>query len=119
MNAQEIMEGLFFIQRGYLNGNHFAYCSEEPILIDTGYLGHFDETEQRLRRLGVDPSKVRLIISTHTHCEVSVYSGAATVTTYPPLGTALIAYEPSSSVKALKLGKSSPGGGTVPLLGPQ
>jgi glyoxylase-like metal-dependent hydrolase (beta-lactamase superfamily II) len=66
---QEIMDGLFFIQRGYLNGNHFVYRSPEPVLIDTGYLGHFQETEQRLQNLGVDLSSVRLIVSTHTHCD--------------------------------------------------
>ena len=69
MNALEIMDGLFFIQRGYLNGNHFVYRSQEPILIDTGYLAHYEETERRLCSLGVDPSQIRLIICTHTHCD--------------------------------------------------
>jgi hydroxyacylglutathione hydrolase len=68
-HAMEIMEGLFFIQRGYLNGNHFVYRSRDPILIDTGYLTHFEETERRIRGLGVDLSRVRLIVSTHTHCD--------------------------------------------------
>jgi len=63
------MEGLFFIQRGYLNGNHFVYRSREPILVDTGYMGHFEETERRLCGLGVDPSRARLIVCTHTHCD--------------------------------------------------
>ncbi len=69
MEAIEIMEDLFFIQRGYLNGNHFVYRSEEPILIDTAYVSDFDETERSLVALGVDPSRVRLIISTHGHCD--------------------------------------------------
>ena len=37
MNAIEIMKNLFFIERGYLNANHFVYRSEKPVLIDTGY----------------------------------------------------------------------------------
>ncbi len=30
---EEILPGLYFIQRGYLNANHFAYRSEAPVLI--------------------------------------------------------------------------------------
>jgi len=67
MNSLEIMDGFFFIQRGYLNSNHFVYRSPEPILIDTGYITHFEETERQLIKLGVDPSQVRLIVCTHTH----------------------------------------------------
>ncbi len=69
MSAREIMDGLFFIQRGYLSGNHFVYRSTEPVLIDTGYIADFEETERRLRSLGVTPDRVRLIVNTHTHCD--------------------------------------------------
>ena len=69
MHAIEIMEDLFFIQRGYLNGNHFVYRSEDPILIDTAYIQGFEETEQSITHLGVDPAQVRLIITTHSHCD--------------------------------------------------
>jgi len=69
MNVVEIMEGLFFIERGYLNGNHFVYLSDEPVLIDTAYKADFAETEQALRRLGVDLSRVQLIVNTHCHCD--------------------------------------------------
>jgi len=34
----EIMKDLFFVERGYLNGNHFVYRGTKPVLIDTGYL---------------------------------------------------------------------------------
>ena len=69
MKAVEIMDEFFFIQRGYLNGNHFVYRSKEPVLIDTGYIAHFEETERQLLSLGVDPCQVRLIVCTHTHCD--------------------------------------------------
>jgi glyoxylase-like metal-dependent hydrolase (beta-lactamase superfamily II) len=69
MKALEIMDDFFFIQRGYLNGNHFVYRSKEPVLIDTGYIAHFEETEQQLFNLGVDPFRVKLIVCTHTHCD--------------------------------------------------
>lgn len=69
MNAIEIMEDLFFIERGYLNGNHFAYLSDEPVLLDTAYKADFRETERVLRHLGADLSRVRLIVNTHSHCD--------------------------------------------------
>ncbi|MFH1114809.1 MAG: MBL fold metallo-hydrolase [Pseudomonadota bacterium] len=69
MQPIEIMEDLFFIQRGYLNGNHFALRSDEPVLIDTGYVSHFPATERILADLGIDLSRTRLIINTHCHCD--------------------------------------------------
>ena len=67
--ATEILEDLFFIERGYLNGNHFVLASEEPVLIDTGYVADFGETEKLINNLGVRFSDVRLIINTHCHCD--------------------------------------------------
>ncbi len=49
---QEILPELFFIQRGYLNANHFVYRGEKPVLIDTGYLGDWSFTESLLSKLG-------------------------------------------------------------------
>lgn len=69
MNVAEIMEHLFFVERGYLNGNHFVYLSEEPVLVDTAYKADYAETERLLRRLGADVSRVRLIVATHSHCD--------------------------------------------------
>lgn len=69
MAAVEILNNLFFVERGYLNGNHFVYRSDEPVLVDTAYKGDFDDTESRLRRLGVDLARVRLIVNTHCHCD--------------------------------------------------
>ncbi len=69
MAAVEILDNLFFVERGYLNGNHFIYRSEEPVLVDTAYKADFAETENHLRRLGVDPACVKLIVNTHCHCD--------------------------------------------------
>lgn len=69
MAPAEILDGLFFIERGYLNGNHFVYCSSEPVLIDTAYLTDFQQTEQLIAGLGVDLTRVRLIVNTHCHCD--------------------------------------------------
>ncbi len=69
MSVIEMMDNLFFMERGYLNANHFAYRSDEPVLIDTAYVGDFDVTERHLLDLGVDLSRVGLIVNTHCHCD--------------------------------------------------
>jgi glyoxylase-like metal-dependent hydrolase (beta-lactamase superfamily II) len=69
MNNVEILKDLYFIERGYLNANHFVYRSEKPVLIDTGYVSDFDETKRLIKDTGVDPAQTRLIISTHNHCD--------------------------------------------------
>ena len=69
MSITEILKDLFFIERGYLNGNHFVYRSKSPILIDTGYVSDFNETKNLITGLGVDLSHVSLIVNTHTHCD--------------------------------------------------
>ena len=69
MADNEIIKDLFFIERGFLNGNHFVYRSDAPVLIDTAYIADFDETEKSIARLGVNLADVSLILSTHTHCD--------------------------------------------------
>ena len=69
MVHNEILKDLFFIERGYLNANHFVYWSQSPILIDTGYIADFGETEKLIANLGFNLADVSLIISTHTHCD--------------------------------------------------
>ncbi|MBN2125866.1 MAG: MBL fold metallo-hydrolase [Deltaproteobacteria bacterium] len=69
MDGVEILKDLFFIERGFLNGNHFVYRSRDPVLIDTGYIAGFDETARRINAVGVDLSRVGLIVSTHCHCD--------------------------------------------------
>ncbi len=69
MPVTEILEDLYFIERGYLNGNHFVLVSDEPVIIDTGYVADIGETERLIAGLGVGLSAVRLIINTHCHCD--------------------------------------------------
>jgi glyoxylase-like metal-dependent hydrolase (beta-lactamase superfamily II) len=69
MCKNEILKDLFFIERGFLNGNHFVYRADAPVLIDTGYVSDFNETERLITGLGVNLSDVSLIINTHTHCD--------------------------------------------------
>jgi glyoxylase-like metal-dependent hydrolase (beta-lactamase superfamily II) len=69
MQPLEILNDLFFIERGYLNANHFIYRSKRPILIDTAYIADFAETERLMAELDVNIKDVRLIISTHCHCD--------------------------------------------------
>jgi hydroxyacylglutathione hydrolase len=69
MQPIEIMKDLFFIERGYLNGNHFVHRSEDPVLIDTAYIADFNDTERLIAAMGVDLQTVRLIVNTHTHCD--------------------------------------------------
>jgi len=69
MRPVEIIDDLYFIERGYLNANHFVYVSEKPVLIDTAYLSDVDQTLQIMADLGVNAADTRLIISTHCHCD--------------------------------------------------
>jgi glyoxylase-like metal-dependent hydrolase (beta-lactamase superfamily II) len=69
MAENEILPDLFFIERGFLNGNHFVYRSDTPVLIDTAYISGFNETKASITRLGVNLSAIGLIINTHTHCD--------------------------------------------------
>lgn len=69
MPAIEILMDLFFIERGYLSGNHFVYRSKKPVLIDTAYLPDFPETARLITELGVSLSNTSLIIATHCHCD--------------------------------------------------
>ena len=69
MRPVEILDKLYFIERGYLNANHFVFASSEPVLIDTAYVGDLDQTIRMIARLGVEPAHIRLIINTHCHCD--------------------------------------------------
>jgi hydroxyacylglutathione hydrolase len=69
VSVTEIMDNLFFIERGYLNGNHFVYRCEKPVLIDTAYVADFTQTEKLITDLGVDLPSVGLIVNTHCHCD--------------------------------------------------
>lgn len=67
MVVTEIMKDFYFIERGYLNANHFAFRAKAPILIDTGYSTGIKETEQILKFIGINTSTIKMIINTHSH----------------------------------------------------
>lgn len=73
MSPKEILEDFYFVERGFLNGNHFVYSSkapsDTPVLIDTGYITHWCHTQAMLAGLGVELRDVSLIITTHCHCD--------------------------------------------------
>ena len=69
MRVLEILPDFFFIQRGFLNGNHFVYRSEKPILVDSGYVSGFAKTVALINGTGADINKTSLIINTHCHCD--------------------------------------------------
>lgn len=68
-NLTEVLDNLFFVERGYLNANHFVYRGRSPVLIDTGYIADLQETRRILSHLGVRFRDVRTIITTHCHCD--------------------------------------------------
>lgn len=65
----EVLEDFYFIERGYLSANHFAYRAERPVLVDTGYISRFSRTEEEPAGVGVDAERVGLIVATHTHSD--------------------------------------------------
>ena len=69
MKPVEILNNLFFMERGFLNANHFIYRSKRPILIDSAYIADFAETERLIADLDVKIKDIRLIINTHCHCD--------------------------------------------------
>lgn len=66
---EDIDADFFFVQRGWLNGNHFVLRAPETILIDAAYKSGLEETMGILDRLGVAPASVERIILTHAHCD--------------------------------------------------
>lgn len=69
MAVHEIMEDFFFVERGFLNANHFVLCGDKPVLVDTAYKKDFHETRALVQDLGIDLRDVSRIISTHSHCD--------------------------------------------------
>ncbi len=67
--ALEIANNFYFIERGWLNGNHFVLTGPEPVLIDAAYITGREETLAVLDELGVETKAVAKIVLTHTHCD--------------------------------------------------
>jgi len=68
-NITEVLQDLFFVERGFLNANQLVYSGDPPELIDSGYIAYFQETASILQHLGVAAEKVGRIITTHCHCD--------------------------------------------------
>jgi glyoxylase-like metal-dependent hydrolase (beta-lactamase superfamily II) len=68
-NIVEILEDLFFVERGYLNANHLVYRGPAPVLIDTAYSADLAETLAVLDYLGVQPAGIHTVVTTHNHCD--------------------------------------------------
>ncbi|MFZ5643533.1 MAG: MBL fold metallo-hydrolase [Bacillota bacterium] len=66
---KNIVDNFYFIERGWLNANHFVFNGNDKVLIDTGYKKNLDDTFNLIRQTGLDPAGVELIISTHGHCD--------------------------------------------------
>ncbi len=60
---------LCFIERGWLNANHFVFNGKSKVLIDTAYKKDLAHTLSLIQAAGLVPSAVDLIISTHSHCD--------------------------------------------------
>ncbi|MEW6182532.1 MAG: MBL fold metallo-hydrolase [Bacillota bacterium] len=66
---ERITKDFFFVERGWLNGNHFVFNGRMKALIDTGYKKDLDLTRHLIEECGLKPENVELIISTHSHCD--------------------------------------------------
>lgn len=66
---KKVSKNLFFVQRGWLNANHFVFNGKDRVLIDTGYISDFEVTRKWIEAAGVDLKSVDFIISTHSHCD--------------------------------------------------
>lgn len=64
-----ITDNFYFVERGWLNANHFVFTGRRKVLIDTGYKDHLPKTLDLIRQTGLDPRNVQLIVSTHSHSD--------------------------------------------------
>ncbi|MBU1275995.1 MAG: MBL fold metallo-hydrolase [Proteobacteria bacterium] len=64
-----ITDDLFFIQRGWLNGNHLVFTGKPRTLVDTAYIRDAAETESLIAQCGLAIEDVELIVNTHAHCD--------------------------------------------------
>lgn len=64
---EQILPNFYFVERGWMNANQFVFKGEKTVLIDTGDIMGWTETERVLEESGVCLSEVDLIVSTHSH----------------------------------------------------
>jgi hypothetical protein len=74
MQPVEILKDLYFIERGFLNANHFVYRSENPILIDTAYIADFDETAGATTSGAINVFKINPTVILHCIRSVRISS---------------------------------------------
>jgi len=66
----EILPGLSFIQRGWMNANSIlGHTGSRTTLVDSGHMLGLSETLALLRQAGADPTRIDQIINTHTHSD--------------------------------------------------
>ncbi|HUW65656.1 MAG TPA: MBL fold metallo-hydrolase [Spirochaetia bacterium] len=64
-----IADNFYFVERGWLNANHFVFNGRHKVLIDTGYKAHLAQTLGLIQQTGMAPHSVGTIISTHSHSD--------------------------------------------------
>jgi hydroxyacylglutathione hydrolase len=64
-----IRKDLFYIERGWLNANHFVFNGSTKVLIDTGYKRDLENTIHLIEKTGFKIPDTELIINTHSHCD--------------------------------------------------
>jgi hydroxyacylglutathione hydrolase len=69
MPIHKITDDFFFVQRGYLNGNHLVYKGKQIALFDTAYSSGVADTAEILSELGIDIANISLIVNTHSHSD--------------------------------------------------
>jgi metallo-beta-lactamase class B len=64
--AVRIADNLFYVGNRQFS-SHLLIGEKEIVLIDTPYASHFDMLVESIRSVGVDPTKISLILHTHRH----------------------------------------------------
>ncbi|RHW34112.1 MBL fold metallo-hydrolase [Lysinibacillus yapensis] len=60
---------IIFFERKFPSANMVLIKDKLPILIDTGFGSDAEETEQLIRKAGVSPEELHLIVNTHYHSD--------------------------------------------------
>jgi glyoxylase-like metal-dependent hydrolase (beta-lactamase superfamily II) len=60
---------IIFFERNFPSANMILIKDQLPILIDTGFGSEAKETEQLIKKAGVSPEELHLIVNTHYHSD--------------------------------------------------
>ena len=60
---------IIFIERRFPSANMILIKDKLPILIDSGFGSDMKETEQLIKKAGVSPEELHLIVNTHYHSD--------------------------------------------------